>query len=132
MIRPRFESDSGEITFECDTPAEAQYVREHCAAILDKYVELYFNNIDGLNIHCWNDYVKYGKASFEKQAEMQHGRPLTQDELEKFDQSDKFSAFAIYVKSTENMKANSLTATRLRQLANSMFEETECEKMHSV
>lgn len=132
MIRPRFESESGEITFECDTPAEAQYVREHCSAILDKYVELYFNNIDGLNIHCWYDYVKYGKASFEKQAEMQQGRPLTQAELEKFDQSDKFSAFAIYVKSTENMKANSLTANRLRQLVNSMFEETECEKMHSV
>ena len=109
----------GTIAFE-GTQDEVHYLREHVIEILDKFVDLYFNNIGCLDIHTWNDYIDYATASFDRQTELFEGRALTRSERVNFDTIDVGSAYAAYLEATKLM-AGEVACYRLQELANEMY-----------
>ena len=109
-----------QITFVASTQDEMSFLKENHEKVLDKFVELWFNNIGHLSIKTWKDYIHFCKQSPRKKLEMVEGHPIP---ILGFEELEEKSSFFCYAKATENLKFNAETMYRLESLANTMYSE---------
>lgn len=109
-----------QITFVASTQDEMSFLKENHEKVLDKFVELRFNNIGQLSIKTWKDYLHFCHQSPQKKLEMVEGHPIP---IQGFGELEEKSSFLCYAKATENLKFNAETMYRLESLANTMYSE---------
>lgn len=109
-----------QITFVASTQDEMSFLKENHEKVMDKFVELRFNNIGQLSIKTWKEYLHFCKQSPRKILEMVEGHPISE---QGFGELEKKSSLTCYSKATENLKFNAETMYRLESLANTMYSE---------
>ena len=110
--------NSDQITFVASTQDEMSFLKENHEKVMDKFVELRFNNIGRLSIKTWKDYLHFCKQSPRKKLEMVEGHQIP---IQGFGELEEKNSIICYTKATENLKFTAETMYKLELLANTMY-----------